>query len=125
MTVLKAFNNGFTQFLNYAESIFPDDKDIQKAKTALEFMKKTNPKLIITFWYGFIIKHYDEIQNANIDFFLLYDYTDEVGDNDKILSTIDRFRQPLRNLDEEEHNKIVKYVQTLSKLSIMYMKTST
>lgn len=125
MTVLKAFNNGFTQFLNYAESVFPDDKDIKKAKTALEFMKKTNPKLIITFWYGFIIKHYDEIQNANIDFFLLYDYTDEVGDNDKLLSTIDRFRQPLRNLDENEHNKIVKYVQTLSKLSIMYMKTST
>lgn len=125
MTVLKAFNNGFTQFLNYAESIFPDDKDIQKAKTALEFMKKTNPKLIITFWYDFIIKHYDEIEKANIDFFLLYDYKDAVGGNEKILSTIDRFRQPLKNLEEEQHNKIVKYVQTLSKLSIMYMKTST
>ena len=125
MTVLKAFNNGFAQFLNYSQSIFPDDKDIQKAKTALEFMKKTNPKLIITFWYGFIIKHYDEIEKANIDFFLLYDYKDDVGGNEKILSTINRLRQPLKNLEETEHNKIVKYVQTLSKLSIMYMKTST
>ena len=122
MSVLKAFNNGFLQFLEYIHSLFPNDKDIQKAKTALEFMKKTNPKLIITFWYNFIIKHYDEIEKGNIDFFILYDYSEDVYGNQKIIETIDRLRQPLKDLKDEQHVKIVKYVQTLSKMSILYTK---
>ena len=122
MSILKAFNNGFLQFLEYIHFLFPNDKDIQKAKTALEFMKKTNPKLIITFWYNFIIKHYDEIEKGNIDFFILYDYSEDVYGNQKIIETIDRLRQPLKDLKDDEHSKIVKYVQTLSKMSILYTR---
>jgi hypothetical protein len=124
MSVLKAFNNHFTEFLNDIHSIFPDDPDIKKAKSGLELLRKANPRLILLVWREYIAQPYkDRIESSDISFFLEKDYSGDLTSTDnssKILNAIERLRGPIQNMGEENRRKTMKYVQNLTKLSEMY-----
>lgn len=123
MSVVKAFNTHFSEFLEDVLTVFPNNKQIKKAKIALEMLNKANPKLILVFWRDSIYNKYkDEIDGNNIDFFIHKDYSNDVigEDNNRILSAIDNFREPIRNMGTDNQEKCMKYIQNLSKLSIMY-----
>lgn len=123
-TVLGAFNNHLMEFIEDIEQIFPDDRDIKAAKTALEMIKKTNPRVILLLWRSNItIPYSEQIENSDISFFLEKDYTDDVqgsGHEKRILQAVDRLRKPVSNMGEENQAKAMKYIQNLSKLSSMY-----
>jgi hypothetical protein len=124
MSILKAFNNHFTDFLDDVQSIFPDDPDIRKARSGLEMLKKANPRLILMVWREHIAGPYREkIQSGDLSFFLEKDYQEDLTDSNnasRILNAIERLRTPIQNMGEENQRKTMKYVQNLTKLSEMY-----
>jgi hypothetical protein len=122
---MTAFNNHFSEFVDDILSIFPENKDVLNAKNSLVLLRKTNPKIIITFWKNYIVQNYQqEIERGDCNFFLNKDYRLDVENNsssaDTIVEAIERFRTPLSNLSQDDLQKCVKYIQNLSKLSLLY-----
>jgi len=124
MSVLTAFNNHLLEFLQDIANIFPEDRDIQRAKSALELLKKANPKAILTIWKTQITDVYDtKIKAGDISFFLDKDYENDLKQSkssSKIMDAINRLREPIRNMGKENQKKTMVYIQNLTKLSSMY-----
>jgi hypothetical protein len=119
--ILTAFNEHFLEFLNDVQSVFPEDADILTAKNALVAIRKTNPKMIVKIWKGFIADKYrSQILEGDIGFFISKDYSSDVANASssyKIMESIDRLRQPVRNMGPENQAKVMKYIQNLTKLA--------
>ena len=124
-TILKAFNNQFEEFIEDVEILFPDNNDIRTTKTALNMMRKANPKRLCDVWFRYIYTKYgDEINNGNIEYFLSKDYSNDLkmdeGSINKVLEAIDKIRNPLRDLDTENKKKCLQCLQNLNQLSQIY-----
>ena len=123
-SIVGAFNNHFVEFLEDVQSIFPEDRQIKTAKNALLMLKKANPSAIVKIWKAHItLKYKDEIYQGNINFFLSKDYSDDLagtGNSSTIMESINRLRDPIRNMGEENQAKAMKYIQNLTKISEMY-----
>jgi len=119
--ILSAFNDHFIEFVNDVHCVFPDDADILSTKNALTTIRKLNPKMIVKIWNSFIVNKYkSEIEAGNIDFFINKDYSQDVSvtsNSDKIMESIDRLREPIKNMSVENQAKVMKYIQNLTKLS--------
>ena len=119
--ILTAFNDHFIEFVNDVHCVFPDDADILATKNALTTIRKLNPKMIVKIWNSFIVSKYkSEIEAGNIEFFVNKDYSQDVSvstNSDKIMESIDRLREPIKNMSLENQAKVMKYIQNLSKLS--------
>lgn len=121
--ILSIFNDHFAEFVNDIHSVFPDDTDILTAKNALIAIRKANPKLIVKIWIKYVLSPYQEqINIGDINFFMNKDYSSDlvVNDNaDKIMESIDRLREPVKQMSPENQAKTMKYIQNLSKLALM------
>ena len=121
--ILSAFNDHFFDFLTDIQRAFPDDVDILAAKNSLLQIRKLNPKMIVKIWKTFIVDKYKtEIEAGSIEFFINKDYSSDVSaadNSDKIMSSINRLRGPVKNMTAEDQAKTMKYMQNLSKLSML------
>ena len=119
--LLTAFNDHFAEFLNDVQRVFPEDVDILAAKNALTAIRKANPKMLVKIWKTFIADKYRiYITAGDIGFFIYKDYTSDINgaaSSDKIMESIDRLREPIKNMDPENQAKVMKYIQNLTKLS--------
>jgi hypothetical protein len=119
--ILNAFNDHFIDFLNDVQSVFPNDPDILAAKNALTMIRKANPKMIVKIWKAFIADKYrGQIEANDISFFLSKDYSSDISNaqnSDKIMDSINRLREPIKNMGPENQAKVMKYIQNLTKLS--------
>lgn len=119
--ILTAFNDHFIEFVNDVHCVFPNDADILATKNALTTIRKMNPKMIVKIWNSFIVSKYkNEIEQGNIDFFINKDYSNDVSltsNSDKIMESIDRLREPVKNMSSENQTKVMKYIQNLTKLA--------
>ena len=119
--ILSVFNDHFIEFVNDVHCVFPDDTDILATKNALTTIRKLNPKMIVKIWNSFIVSKYkSEIEAGNIEFFVNKDYSQDVSvtsNSDKIMESIDRLREPIKNMSVENQAKVMKYIQNLTKLS--------
>ena len=123
-TILTAFNDHFMEFVSDIERVFPDDHDIVASKNAFSTIRKINPKLIIRVWSEYVVgKYRSEIEAGNIDYFINKDYTQDVMDSPnskKIIMGIDRLRNPVKEMNEENKKKSMGYIQNLTKLCSIY-----
>jgi len=123
-TLSRAFNTLFIDFLGDIISIYPENKDIAKAKTQFETVKQMNPSLIIKMWSPLVYLPYkDVIDQGNIEFFFNKNYNDDVKNipnSDEILKLIDKVRGPISTMDKNNQNVCADYIQKLSKLSMVY-----
>jgi len=121
--LLSVFNDHFSEFVNDIHSVFPDDADILTAKNALIAIRKANPKLLVKIWVTYVSTPYKEqIEAGDINFFINKDYSTDLVKNDnadKIMESIDRLRNPVKQMSTENQAKTMKYIQNLSKLTIM------
>jgi hypothetical protein len=119
--ILTAFNDHFSDFINDVQSVFPEDHDILTAKNALTAIRKANPKMIVKIWKAFIADKYrEEIEAGDITFFANKDYSSDVSvsqNSDKIMESINRLREPIKNMTLDNQAKVMKYIQNLTKLS--------
>jgi len=122
--VLTAFNDHFMEFVSDIQSVFPDDHDILASKNAFISIRKINPKLFIRVWSEYVVgKYRSEIEAGNIDYFINKDYSQDVIDSPnskKIIMGIDRLRNPVKEMDEENKKKSMTYIQNLTKLCSIY-----
>jgi hypothetical protein len=119
--ILTAFNDHFIDFVNDIQTVFPQDADVLTAKNALIAIRKANPKMIVKIWNSFIVGNYKgEIEAGNLDFFINKDYSSDVSsaaNSDKIMESINRLREPIKNMTPENQSKVMKYIQNLTKLA--------
>ena len=125
--LLTAFNDHFMEFVNDIINVFPEDVDLLTAKNSFVLIRKANPKMIIKIWDKFVIEKYkSDIDNGDIGFFINKDYSDDLTNaenSDKIMDAINRLRNPIKNMKEHDQVKVMKYIQNLKKISIMYNTT--
>jgi hypothetical protein len=121
--LVTVFNDHFSEFVADIQSIFPTDPDILTAKNALLAIRKANPKLLVRIWFKYVYYPYKEhIDAGDINFFLTKDYSLDLVKNenaDKIMESIDRLRNPIKEMTPENQAKSMKYIQNLSKLAIL------
>jgi len=127
MSILAAFNDHFTEFVNDIHCVFPEDNDILLAKNSFSTIRRLNPRMIIKIWNSYIANKYrDQIEAGNIEFFISKDYSKDLvntGNSSKIVEAIDRLRNPIKSMNPEDQAKTMKYIQNLSKLATLYEKT--
>ena len=121
--LVSVFNDHFSEFVSDIQSVFPDDPDILTAKNALIAIRKANPKLLVKIWLKYVVTPYKaQIDSGDINFFVTKDYSNDLSRNenaDKIMESIDRLRNPVKQMAPENQAKTMKYIQNLSKLAIM------
>ena len=121
--LLSVFNDHFSEFVGDIQSVFPNDVDILTAKNALGAVRKANPKLLVKIWIKYVVTPYkDQIAEGDINFFINKDYSTDLARNDnadKIMESIDRLRNPIKQMTTENQAKTMKYIQNLSKLALM------
>ena len=119
--ILSAFNDHFLDFVNDVQAVFPEDTDILSAKNSLIAIRKANPKMIVKIWNTFIVgKYKSEIQAGDLDFFMNKDYSSDLvvsQNSDKIMESINRLREPIRNMGSDNQTKVLKYIKNLTKLA--------
>ena len=117
----KIFNDLIFILVNAVKDYFPTDPTISTAVKSLTAIRKMNPTLIYRVWVHYVDTPYkNEIKSSNIDFFVNKDYSEDLKDYTHdyktISDAIDRFREPIKNMDEENQKIIMGYMQQLSKL---------
>ena len=121
--ILTAFNDHIIEFVSDIQSVFPNDPDILATKNALSAIRKANPKMIVKIWNSFVVgKYKSEIEAGNIGFFINKDYASDVSaaaNSDNIMESINRLREPIRQMTPESQAKTMKYIQNLTKLAAM------
>lgn len=122
--ILSKFNEHFVEFITDIQQVFPEDVDVLSAKNSLIMIKKANPKIIIKIWKTHIVdKYVEKIELGDISFFINKDYTYDLSKthfSGKITEGIDRLRAPIRAMTSENQQKTMKYIQNLTKLSMLY-----
>ena len=128
--MLSAFNNHFEEFVEDILSIFPGNRDILTAKNSMQTLRKMNPKIIISFWQSYIVATYGaQIIQGDCDFFLNKDYTLDINthsdgggtNSTQLINAIERLKKPLSELNQDQLDKCVKYIQNLSQLANLYV----
>lgn len=122
MSLLKAFNNHLTEFIDDLIIVFPDNLDIKTGRTFVEGLKKINPKKIPIIWKECVVDSFkDEILEGNLEFFVnKKDYDLGVCSNDKGKKILEDLRELVIKSSEENKKKSMKYIQNLTKLCILY-----
>jgi hypothetical protein len=122
---LKAFNNHFDEFVADIRSVFPDNKDILTAQNALALLRKGNPNILIGLWNQHIVaKYLEQIRASDIIFFIHNDYSEDVQSAEnanQIMMYIDKFRQPIADMDAGDQSKCMTYIQNLTELTMKYL----
>jgi hypothetical protein len=123
-SVLKAFNNHLFEFIDDIITAFPDNNDIKTAKSFFELTKKGNVTLLIKAWYTHVYIPYNDILAAdNLEFFITKDYTQDIANlsnNTDILASIDKIRNPIREMSDANKQHSLDYLKNLNKLSKIY-----
>ena len=123
-TILRTFNTQFFDFMKDILMVFPDNAEILTANKYFETIKKANPTAILKAWYSYVYVPYKNvIDEGNISFFFEKDYQSDLSglaNTGEIMQMIDRIRMPLREMSDENKQHTSKYVQILSKLSVIY-----
>jgi hypothetical protein len=125
-TILRSFNTLFFDFLKEIIDNVEENGDIITAKSYFEKIKKMNPTILIKVWFSFILSPYkDIIESGNIDFIFEKDYRNDlsnINNSEEIMKSIDKIREPIRQLNDVNKENTMKYIKNLSRLSDMYNK---
>jgi hypothetical protein len=121
--MLTIFNDHFVEFITDIHNVFPEDPDILAAKNSLIAIRKANPKLIVKIWIKYVATPYqDRIMAGDINFFIEKDYSNDLtrsSNPDQIMESIDRLRNPVKQMNHDNQQKTMKYIQNLCKIASM------
>jgi len=127
-TLSRTFNTHLFEFLDDIIRIFPDNLDIQTAKTSFQAIKQANPTIIIKTWYQHIYMPYKAVIDAgDIVFFFQKDYSQDLSslpNSKEVLKIVDTLRTPVSQMSDQQKLFTVEYLQNLSKLSLLYSLSS-
>lgn len=123
-SIITIFNDHFIEFVDDIQQIFPLNIDILSAKNSILTIRKLNPSIVIKIWKSYIADVYQtQIDNDDISFFINKDYSKDLvysSNSDKIMSSINRLRDPISQMTPGDQVKTMKYIKNLTKLSLLY-----
>jgi len=120
-SLLKAFNNHLTELIDDVILVFPDNLNLKTGKTFVEGIQKVNPRSVIQGWKnGIAIPYKIQIENGDKDFFISKSYDQDLPNYTKTLSIIEEIKKLVNNTSKTNQEKVMKYVQNLTKLCNMY-----
>jgi hypothetical protein len=124
MSICKAFNTHFQEFIDDVLRILPNNKDIKTAKFYISTVVKINPTLLIQGWREYVTDQYEsDIENCDFSFFLEKNYNNdltEFNDGNKVLNAINLIKHQSRLMSDKNKINITKYIKNLTKLSKLY-----
>lgn len=124
-TLTKLFNTQLSEFVDLLIKFFPNNADILASQTAINALKRGNPKILLSIWTEYVFAKYAlQISEGNLDFFLNKDYRDElteVKDVELILDAIDRLRPSLRELSGQNLKDVITYLQNLNTICFKHL----
>ena len=86
-------------------------------KNSFNLMRKANPIILIRAWYNRVYTPYkDQIDAGDITFFFEKDYNtdlNKVQGSEEIMKMIDKIRQPLKDMGEENLKHSSMYIQKI------------
>ena len=120
--ILRGFNDHFEEFVDDVRRLFPDDRDVRTAHTALLGVRKANPVVVCRIWQKVVLEqNRSAIEGGDLDHFAAKDYTNNFPETMAwVVAKLDHFRRPLKELDAANKAKIVQYLQNLTQLSDLY-----
>jgi hypothetical protein len=123
--IVDAFNKHFIEFIIDIERVFPNDNDIMSTRKTINKTLVIMPKSIIKmFNENFVQMYGDKIDQGDIGFFIDNNYRKAHGykDNEQVwaLDKIESLRQPVKNMNDDDKQKVIKYLQNLKKLTELY-----
>ena len=122
--LLTTFNDHLMEFIGDILRVFPNSVDVLATHKTISAIRKMNPKLIIKIWKKYIAdKYMTQIENNDISFFVEKDYFEDLtnmGNSEQIVQSIDRLRDPIKQMTKEDQSKSMKYMYNLSKISVLY-----
>ena len=126
MSLLKAFNNHLKEFIDDIIRVFPKDVELKATKFFIIALIKTRPKEIITIWKLNIISSYaEQINKGDYNFFARKNYAYDIGEGingnkTDLLESIGKMQKKIADMNTENKEKAMKYVQNLTKLCKLY-----
>jgi len=125
--VVDAFNKHFIEFVIDIERVFPNDTDIMSTRKTINKALTLMPRALIKMFNDNIVKLYSkQIDEGDISFFIDNDYRKTHGykEDEQVwaLDKIESLRQPVKNMNVEEQQKVLKYLQNLKKLTELYIQ---
>jgi hypothetical protein len=124
VTLMRAFNKCFFDFMDDIMTVFEDKSVFVQAKKNGEMILSANPNILIRSWYTHLYSKYAAVIDAgDTDFFLEKDYTEDVSQLDNsehIMKIVNTFRTPLKQLSEENKKMAMEHIQIMSRISAKY-----
>ena len=125
MSILGAFNNVLTDFIDDCIRVFPEDTDFKVYKKGVNLLVKVNPKKVLTVFTEYTSIYREKILVKEEDFFLNTDYTDIVSSNSKysesdIFNIINKIKGYWVELNDSNKTKIWDYMILLINISDKY-----
>lgn len=124
ITIIRAFNKHFFEFLDDLLRILPKNVEILSGKMSAELINKFSINTLIKGWYKYVVLPYENIINeGDLTFFFDKDYNvdlEHLSNSNEILKCINNFRGPIKQLNGENLIHTTKYIQNLTKLSKIY-----
>ena len=125
--IIETFNNHFIEFMNDIELVVPADKEIIAARKSITKGLIFNSKMVIkSFIEHFSNIYGNEIENGDLNFFVNSDYKTNITliknkDAISFFEKIDCLRVPIKNMNENEKQNVIKYLQNLKKIGELYI----
>jgi len=117
MSLLSAFTNQLMNLMNELHELYPEDRDIETKKTAIEFIKKTNPRLLVKGFKRYVYPYKTQIMEKNEEFFKNNSYDKEVDTSrPDIVKIIMNLKKYWDEIGEANRNTIWLYFQVMIKL---------
>jgi hypothetical protein len=129
MSTLKLFNTQLVELLEDISRVYPNDRHVKTCNFYIKNVLKVNNLVLLTHWYNYItIPYQKEILNGNIDCLLVKDHTSDINglkpsmstNTDEIMNIIHLIQQKSSTLSHDNKTSVIKYLQNLTKLSIMH-----
>ena len=126
MSITKVFNSQFQEFIKDVLLVFPNDINIKTARFYTDKLITVNPALLIKKWYEYVTVPYkNEIKQGDFSFFLSKDYGKDIKiankcNSENVAGAITAIKEKAQTMSDDNKAKIVKYLQNLTKLSMMY-----
>jgi hypothetical protein len=126
--ILTAFNDHFKEFIEDVKRVFPRNNDIVALYKGLPGLLMLNPRLIIkSFKTNFVDVYRSQIDAGDINFFIDLDYKNDLTNlginptkGSMILEKINCLKEPIRQMNPEEQESVMKYMKNLMGLTDLY-----
>ena len=120
-SILSAFTNQVIHFLTELTQLYPQDNDLTMGLEAVTFLKKTNPKLILTGFKEYVYPQKQNILQKNeTEFFKMSTFTNIVSIHPSIVEIIKNMQKYWKSFSENTKDKIWLYFAVMIKLIEKY-----